>query len=55
MATVRVVGADGQPLKLGLQDVQGLKPLAKVIVVGTVAQAEKGNLLINAAGLHVAR
>ncbi len=46
MATVQVVNAEGQPLKAGLDGVHGLKPLAKVTVVGTVTQAEKGNLLV---------
>ena len=55
MATVRVVGPDGQPLKAGLQDVRGLKLLARVAVVGIVAQAEDGNLVVNASGLYVAK
>jgi len=53
MATVRIVGADGQPLKYGLMNVQGLKPLARVTVVGTVAEAEGGVLVVNASGVHV--
>ncbi len=53
MATVRIVGADGQPLKSGLKNVQGLKPLARVTVVGTVAEAEGGVLVVNASGVHV--
>ncbi len=55
MATVRITGADGQPLKTGLKDAQGLKPLARVTVVGTVAEAEGGNLVVNASGLFVAK
>lgn len=55
MATVRVAGADGQPLKIGLKDVQGLKPLAIVTVRGTVSQAEAGGLVLNAAGIFVAK
>ncbi len=34
MATVRVLGPEGHPLKTSLQDVQGLKLLARVTVVG---------------------
>jgi hypothetical protein len=55
MATVQVVNAEGQPLKAGLEGVHGLKPLARVTVVGTVTQAEKGNLLIKADGIYVAQ
>jgi hypothetical protein len=54
MATVQVVGAEGQPLKTGLEGVHGLKPLAKVTVVGTVAQADSKNLLVKAEGVYVA-
>lgn len=52
-ATVQVAGADGQPLKAGLDGVGGLKPLARVVVSGTVAGADGSVLLINADGLHV--
>ena len=55
MATVRVVGPEGQPLKASLQDVRGLKLLARVTVVGTIAEAKGGTLVINASGLHVAK
>ncbi len=55
MATVRIAGADGHPLKTGLKDTQGLKPLARVTVVGTVAEADGGNLVVNASGLYVAK
>jgi hypothetical protein len=54
MATVQVVGAEGQPLKTGLDGVHGLKPLAKVTVVGTVAKADSKNLLVRAEGIFVA-
>ena len=52
-ATVRVVGADGQPIKAELNGVKGLKPLATVTVVGTVATAEGENVVINVSGLYV--
>lgn len=55
MATVRIVGPDGQPLKTGLKDVQGLNHLVKVAVVGTVAEATGENLVVNASGLYVLR
>jgi len=54
-ATVRVVGSDGQPLKTALMNVGGLKPLARVAVVGIVAQAEGGALVVNASGLYVTK
>lgn len=53
-ATVQVTGADGQPLKAGLEGVHGLKGLSVVTVVGTVAQAEGPNLLVRAEGIHIA-
>ena len=53
-ATVQVVSADGKPLKTGLNGVRGLKPLAMVAVVGTVATAEGPNLVVNATGIHIA-
>jgi len=52
-ATVQVVGPEGQPLKTSLENVQGLKKLAKVTIVGKVAKAEPGNLLIEATGIYV--
>jgi hypothetical protein len=52
-ATVEVAGADGRPLRTGLKGVRGLKPLAKVTVVGTVSLAEGGNLVVRAEGVYV--
>jgi hypothetical protein len=52
-ATVEVLGADGQTIKSGLEGVHGLKPLSRVVVVGTVATAEKGNLIVKAEGIWV--
>lgn len=54
MATVEVVSAEGQPLKTGLEGIHGLKPLSRVTVVGTVAQADSKNLLVKAEGIYVA-
>ncbi len=54
MATVQVVGADGQPLKLSLQSQHGLEPLKTVIIVGTVAQKDDaGTFVVNAETIHV--
>ncbi|HVU64221.1 MAG TPA: hypothetical protein VHC70_09605 [Phycisphaerales bacterium] len=52
-ATIQVVGADGKPLRTSLNGVQGLKPLAKVTVTGTVADVAQGNLIVRAEGIHV--
>jgi hypothetical protein len=53
-ATVQIVGADGKPLKRGLQGVNGLEHMAPVVVKGTVVSAdEKGNLLITATEIFV--
>ncbi len=53
MATVQVVDAGGQPLRTSLEDRHGLAPLRTVVVVGTVGQADGGNLVVNAEAIHV--
>jgi hypothetical protein len=54
VATIRVVDADGQPLKTGLESVGNLKPLAEVVVEGRVASASTGEaLIIDATGVFV--
>jgi len=52
-ATVQVLGADGQPAKAELNGVSGLKPLAVVTVVGTVAKTKGENVVVNASGFFV--
>lgn len=52
-ATVQVVGPDGQPIKAELNGVRGLKPLAIVTVVGTIAKAEGGSVVVSASGFFV--
>ena len=53
-ATVQIVGADGKPLKHGLQGVNGLEHMAQVVVKGTVVSSDgKGNLLITATEIFV--
>jgi len=52
-ATIQVVGPEGQPVKAELNGVRGLKPLATVTVIGTVAKAEGGNLVVSASGFFV--
>jgi hypothetical protein len=54
-ATVQVVDQAGQPLKIGLENAQGLNPLREIVVVGKVAQRDDaGVLVVNATGLFVA-
>lgn len=54
MATVQIVGDDGQPLKLSLSDEHGLAPLKTICVTGTVDQADaSGTLVVNAESIHV--
>ncbi len=50
--TVQVTGADGKPLKVGLMDVHGLKPLAEVFVTGKVSSAGD-NVVVAARGIYV--
>jgi hypothetical protein len=50
--TIQVVGADGKPLKTGLEGVHGLKPLTEVVIAGKVATAGE-NVVINATGIYV--
>ena len=54
-ATIEVTGPDGRPIKSGLNGVHGLKPLATVTIVGTIADTADGNLIIRAEGIHVAQ
>jgi hypothetical protein len=51
--TVQVVDADGRPLKTSLAGVEGVKPLAKLVVSGTAKVSADGVVLVNADGLHV--
>ncbi len=53
-ATVQVVGEDGKPLRVGLEEEGGLEPLATVVVVGEIAKrGDSGVLVINARRIHV--
>ena len=53
LATVRVVGADGQPLPTSVQGAPGLKPLAHVVVAGKVQSNDGGGLVIDAKQIWV--
>lgn len=52
-ATIQFVSANGQPIRADLNGVHGLKPLAIVSVVGTVAEGNGASLVINADSLYV--
>jgi hypothetical protein len=53
-ATIQIVGADGRPLKVGLEGVEGLEKLTKIIVKGKVAeQSGSGNLVVNASAIQI--
>lgn len=53
-ATIQIVGADGRTLKEGLEGVEGLNKLTKILVKGKVAeQSGPGNLVINATAIQI--
>ena len=51
--TVQVVDASGRPLKSSLASIEGVKPLAKVVVTGLAKVSADGVVLVNADGLYV--
>ena len=53
--TVQVVDAEGKPLKTSLTSIEGVKPLAKVVVSGLAKVSSDGVVLVNADGLYVVR
>jgi hypothetical protein len=53
LATVRVLGADGQPVAGSVEGVHGLKPLAHVVVAGKVASNDGVNLVLDAQQIWV--
>ncbi|MEP4077829.1 hypothetical protein [Haloferula sp.] len=53
-ATIQIVGTDDRTLKEGLEGVNGLEKLSKILVKGRVAkQSGPGNLVINASAIQV--
>lgn len=53
-ATIQILGPNGKALKVSAENVAGLKPLAKLVVVGTVAEATKeGAFVISATSIFV--
>ena len=53
LATVRVVGADGQPVAGSVQGAHGLRPLAHVVVAGKVQSNDGSNLVVDAKQIWV--
>jgi hypothetical protein len=52
-ATVRVVGPDGKPVKVGLKGQGGMKELSKLVVVGKVSQLDENMMVVDATGIYV--
>jgi hypothetical protein len=52
-ATIQLVGPDGQPLKVDIQGLSGLTPLAEVFITGTV-RAREGDavFIVDATGVY---
>lgn len=53
MATIQVVDSSGRPLRVPIDGINGLKPLAEVVVRGTVAKRDKNFLIVNAQNIFV--
>ena len=52
--TVQVVGADGRPLRVGLEGAGGIEPLDFVVVTGKVgARPDPNVLVLNVTSIHV--
>ena len=55
IATVQVVDGTGRPIKSPIEGVNGVKPLAEVVIQGTVAKLDANMMLINAQNIYVHR
>ena len=53
LATVQVLGPDGRTLKTALQNVNGLRPMAAVVVEGRVAKRDMNVFVVNADRIYV--
>lgn len=51
--TVQVVDREGRPVKASLATIEGVKPLAKLVVTGSANVTSDGVVLVNADGVHV--
>jgi hypothetical protein len=55
VATVQVVDGTGRPIRSAIEGVNGVKPLAEVVIQGTVAKLDANMMLINAQNIYVHR
>ncbi len=55
LATVQVVDHTGRPVKVGIEGMNGLKPLSEVVIQGTVAKVNKNVMIVNARNIFVNR
>jgi hypothetical protein len=55
VATVQVVVGTGRPIRSAIAGINGVKPLAEVAILGTVAKLDANMLLINAQNIYVHR
>ena len=53
LATVKVVGSDGQPVSKDARALLGVKELSKVVVCGKAQRDDEGNLTVLAEKVHV--
>jgi hypothetical protein len=53
LATVQVLGPDGKALKTALQNINGLQPMAHVVVAGRVAKRDMHVFVVNADRIYV--
>ena len=54
MATIRIVGADGNPIKANIGDVKALEPLSELVVKGKVGPRPNADtLVVDASGIFV--
>lgn len=53
--TVQVVDAEGRPMKAPLSGIEGVKPLAQLIVTGIAKVSADGVVIVNVEGVHVAK
>lgn len=54
-ATIQVVDQGGMPIKAELKDIEGIKELTKLVVVGDVVRAEGKTLVVNAKNIYVVK
>lgn len=53
LATVKVIGTDGQPVSKDARSLLGVKELSKVVVCGKAQRDDEGNLTVLAEKVHV--